>query len=173
MSKLHIKLTAFTTHLSLKVLDFSQVLSVPFRSLSRLEVLIISLRRFCHASVFPGKILNKLASGHIWLCAPGFERCLRSKICKRFSCEHLDVHLFPSTLHTKLYNWEKSSIVKYKCAVKAVNFKCHLLTDPLIKMIFKGQGVEVRNYWYRTYTYHYYRYNDTTEVVVELTDIFL
>ena len=34
-------------------------------------------------------------------------------------------------------------------------------------------SVEVRDYRYRTYTYRYYGYNDTTEVVVELTDIFL
>jgi len=33
--------------------------------------------------------------------------------------------------------------------------------------------VEVRDYWYRTYTYRYYGYIDTTEVVVELTHIFL
>jgi len=32
--------------------------------------------------------------------------------------------------------------------------------------------VEVRDYWYRTYTYRYYGYNDTTEIVIELTDIF-
>jgi hypothetical protein len=33
-------------------------------------------------------------------------------------------------------------------------------------------SVEVRDYRYRTYTYRYYGYNDTTEVVVELTIIF-
>ena len=33
-------------------------------------------------------------------------------------------------------------------------------------------SVEVRDYWYRTYTYRYYGYNDTTEIVIELTDIF-
>ena len=32
--------------------------------------------------------------------------------------------------------------------------------------------VEVRDYWYCTYTYRYYGYNETTEIVVELTDIF-
>jgi len=37
----------------------------------------------------------------------------------------------------------------------------------------KEAAVEVRDYWYRTYTYRYYGYNDTTEVVVELTHIFL
>ena len=37
----------------------------------------------------------------------------------------------------------------------------------------KQGSVEVRDYWYRTYTYRYYGYNDTTEIVIELTIIFL
>ena len=43
---------------------------------------------------------------------------------------------------------------------------------PNLKTKFKRSVVEVRDYWYRTYTYRYYGYNDTTEVVIELTDIF-
>jgi len=72
-------------------------------------------------------MFNKLALGHIWLCAPGFERFLHGKICVILRCEHLDVQLFPRKLHAKFYTWEKSSTFKDKYAVNTVNFKGNLL----------------------------------------------
>jgi len=47
------------------------------------------------------------------------------------------VQLFPITLHAKLYTFEKSSTLKDKCAINALN--CNLFTGPLINMIFKEQ----------------------------------
>ena len=46
---------------------------------------------------------------------------------------------FQSTLHAKLNTWEKSSTLKGKWSVNAVNLICNLLTGLLTKMIFEGQ----------------------------------
>jgi len=85
--KLHIKLTSFTAHFPLKVLDFSQVL-IEFCHAARIEIcrfLQISFVDFAVHWSFQIKMFNKLAPGHIWLCAPGFKRFLHGKICIRFT----------------------------------------------------------------------------------------
>jgi len=51
------------------------------------------------------------------------------------------------------------------------NMDC-MMTSLYFNRHYNYEIVEVRDYWYRTYTYRYYGYNDTTEIVIELTDIF-
>ena len=99
--ELHIKFTAFTTHLPLKVQDSFKVLSLACNVLWKLQVLIKTWRRFCRTSFFQRKMFDKLVPGHIWLCALVFKRVLHGKICAKFSmnrvlskCEFIDVVAF-------------------------------------------------------------------------------
>ena len=88
VSKLHIKISAFTAHLSFKVQGSFKVKGLACSVLWKMLVHINSLRWSCRAPFFQSKMCKKLVPGLIWLRALYFERALHEKIRKKFRCEH-------------------------------------------------------------------------------------
>jgi len=96
VSKLYIKISAITAHLSSKVQDFSKV-DIGFSMQRSLKDAGLHLKLPIKACinfvciVFSKQNVNKLVPGRIWLCAPYFERVLHGEIHAKFRCEHCTV----------------------------------------------------------------------------------